>query len=147
MNFMKPARLVGLSTALALTAGLVLGGPAVAADENPGNPVVSTAPASPEPSSPPIDLSAPGVTDRIAEIEASGGQMLGGSTVSYSPEGTPSGVSALASYPSGCYLTVLIYKQTNQIVSDNLTACTSNFVSAAMSSTIGFLAWEITTTT
>ncbi|HBS76208.1 MAG TPA: hypothetical protein DEB55_17770, partial [Microbacterium sp.] len=38
-------------------------------------------------------------------------------------------------------MTVLIYKQTSQIVSDNLTSCLAPFVSAAMSSTIGFLAW------
>ena len=48
---------------------------------------------------------------------------------------------AARAFPSGCGLTVLIYKQTTQIVSDNLTSCLAPFVSAAMSSTIGFLAW------
>lgn len=123
--------------AFAMVVGLAIGGPAHATEVAP-TPVDDSSLTDP---APPIDTSLPGVAERIAEIEANGGEILGGSSVQYVEEGTSDDGVVARAFPSGCGLTVLIYKQTTQIVSDNLTSCLAPFVSAAMSSTIGFLAW------
>ncbi|PVW02949.1 hypothetical protein DEA06_14325 [Microbacterium sp. Gd 4-13] len=122
--------------AFVVVIGFTVGGPANAAEVAPSPPAGETTT-----DSPPIDTSLPGVAERIAEIEANGGEILGGSSVQYVEEGSGEDGAAQRAFPSGCGLTVLVYKQTTQIVSDNLTSCLAPFVSAAMSSTIGFLAW------
>lgn len=101
--------------AFAMVVGLAIGGPAHATEVAPP-PVDDSSLTDP---APPIDTSLPGVAERIAEIEANGGEILGGSSVQYVEEGTSDDGVVARAFPSGCGLTVLIYKQTTQIVSDN----------------------------
>lgn len=44
-------------------------------------------------------------------------------------------------YPSGCGLSVLVYQDSNRIVSSNLTSCPFVYTTADMDSWLGFYAW------
>lgn len=87
--------------AFAVVVGLAIGGPAHATEVAPP-PVDDSSLTDP---APPIDTSLPGVAERIAEIEANGGEILGGSSVQYVEEGTSDDDVVARAFPSGCATT------------------------------------------
>jgi hypothetical protein len=71
-----------------------------------------------------------------ARIEATGGEILASNSVGYHATGQDPLKSSLNSFPTGCALSVFIYKERNSVFSDSITTCVGVFVSSYMDSTM-----------
>lgn len=95
----------------------------------------------------PLDLSDPVVGGHVADIKARGGEILSGQTVAYElkneakGETKDSGGATPMVYPTGCGLSVILYRWGGAIVSSSVTSCPYYFTSGEMDSWIGFWAW------
>lgn len=82
------------------------------------------------------DVTDPAVLDKIAELEASGVEIISVSDpVPYVTE-TADGDAAVRAQPSGCWLTVIISKSGLYIDGGSITSCNDVFSTGTMSSTM-----------
>jgi hypothetical protein len=133
----KPKRihLAALTIVASAALGLIAAAPAQATTPTPPQPAPSQGPA-PSSSGSTADTSIPAVQAEIARIKTAGGTILSSQTVPFKPKrATTSAVTPMA-LPSGCGLSVIIYKSGSRIYSSSLTSCPGSYISAYMDSTM-----------
>ena len=133
----KPRRvhLAALMIIASAAIGVIAAAPAQATTPTPPKPAPSQGPA-PSSSGSNADISIPAVQAEIGRIKAAGGTILSSQTVPFKAKSATTRTVTPMALPSGCGLSVLVYKSGSRIYSSSLTSCPGAYISAYMDSTI-----------